>query len=164
MKNEGKAVDGRAFRETPIGLIGIEERAGAVCRLYFDREARSLAEFKSARETSLIQEAFRQLGEYLEGKRKIFTFSLCPEGTSFMCAEWEALRQIPYGTVTTYKALAEKLGRPLAYRAVGYANGHNPIPIFIPCHRVVGSDGGLTGFGGGLALKKRLLSLEAAHS
>jgi len=110
---------------------------------------------------SLFCDAIRQLGEYFAGERKIFSLALSPEGTDFQRAVWSALRKIPYGETISYKQLAERIGKPKAVRAVGASNGANPIPIIIPCHRVIGNDGSLTGFGGGLPLKKRLLELES---
>ncbi|MEZ5963776.1 MAG: methylated-DNA--[protein]-cysteine S-methyltransferase [Planctomycetota bacterium] len=101
-----------------------------------------------------------QLAEYFAGHRRTFDLALAPEGTPFQLAVWEALRRIPYGTTTSYAELACAVGRPKAVRAVGAANGHNPIPIVVPCHRVIGADGSLTGFGGGLAAKRALLELE----
>jgi methylated-DNA-[protein]-cysteine S-methyltransferase len=104
--------------------------------------------------------AIGQLKEYFAGKRKEFELELLPEGTEFQRAVWQELRAIPYGETISYKELAERIGKPKAVRAVGAANGANPIPIIIPCHRVIGNDGSLTGFGGGLPLKRRLLELE----
>jgi methylated-DNA-[protein]-cysteine S-methyltransferase len=103
----------------------------------------------------------RQLGEYFAGRRRSFDLELAPRGTPFQLKVWAALREIPYGETRSYGELARGLGRPRASRAVGAANGANPIPIVIPCHRVVGCDGSLTGFGGGLAVKALLLDLEA---
>jgi methylated-DNA-[protein]-cysteine S-methyltransferase len=102
-----------------------------------------------------------QLGEYFAGERLAFDLALAPAGTPFQQAVWEALRAIPYGTTTSYGALAAQLGRPGAARAVGAANGRNPIAVVVPCHRVVGADRSLTGFGGGLERKRTLLALEA---
>ncbi len=102
----------------------------------------------------------RQLAEYLEGKRRVFDLPLRLEGSEFQKAVWEAVGRIPYGHTASYGEIAHLVGRPKASRAVGAANGANPIPIVIPCHRVIGSDGSLTGYGGGLALKTRFLALE----
>jgi O-6-methylguanine DNA methyltransferase len=102
----------------------------------------------------------RQLAEYLEGKRRVFDLPLRLEGSDFQKAVWEAVARIPYGQTASYGEIALIVGRPKASRAVGAANGANPIPIVIPCHRVIGSDGSLTGYGGGLALKSRFLALE----
>jgi methylated-DNA-[protein]-cysteine S-methyltransferase len=105
-------------------------------------------------------ETIRQLDAYFAGELSTFDLPLAPQGTPFQRAVWQALQQIPYGTTTSYGALAHTIGKPKAVRAVGAANGANPIPIIIPCHRVIGSNGKLTGFGGGLETKARLLNLE----
>jgi methylated-DNA-[protein]-cysteine S-methyltransferase len=107
--------------------------------------------------------ALEQLTAYFAGRLERFDVALAPLGTPFQIEVWSALREIPYGETTTYAAIARGLGRPQAFRAVGAANGRNPIPILIPCHRVVGSDGSLTGFGGGLDVKRALLALESRH-
>jgi len=103
-----------------------------------------------------------QLGEYFRRERRAFDLALAPRGTPFEQAVWAALLTVPYGTLTTYGNLARRLGKPDAVRAVGRANGANPIVIVIPCHRVIGADGTLTGYGGGLAVKRWLLALEGA--
>jgi len=108
-------------------------------------------------------EAISQLHAYFAGERKDFDLPLILEGTDFQLRVWNTLREIPYGTTVSYLQLAEKIGNPKAVRAVGLANGANPIPIIIPCHRVIGSDGSLTGFGGGLPAKKTLLGLESSQ-
>ena len=105
-----------------------------------------------------------QLQEYFAGKRRDFDLPLHLTGTDFQVQVLEELRRIPYGETTSYGAIATRIGRPKAMRAVGAANGRNPIPIIIPCHRVIGSDGALTGFGGGLDTKAELLRLEAENS
>jgi len=112
-------------------------------------------------EDSSFEEPVRQLRQYFAGERKVFSLPLAPAGTEFQQAVWSELHRIPYGETISYKELAQRIGKPKAVRAVGAANGANPIPIIIPCHRVVGNDGSLTGFGGGLPLKKRLLALES---
>jgi len=104
-----------------------------------------------------------QLDEYFEGKRRAFDLQLRPEGTAFQKSVWSILQTIPYGKTITYKDIALELGNLAAIRAVGRANGSNPIPIIIPCHRVIGADGSLTGFGGGLPLKQALLKLEGVQ-
>ncbi len=101
-----------------------------------------------------------QLKEYFEGSRRTFDLALDPAGTAFQQAVWQALLAIPYGETRSYLDVAKAVGKPKAVRAVGSANGRNPLPIVVPCHRVIGSDGSLTGFGGGLENKKRLLALE----
>ncbi len=103
----------------------------------------------------------QQLAEYFAGERKQFDVPLALRGTPFQLEVWRALQRIPYGETRTYADIARAIGRPTATRAVGGANGANPIPIIIPCHRVIGSNGGLTGFGGGIDVKRRLLDLEA---
>ncbi|MEM1228928.1 MAG: methylated-DNA--[protein]-cysteine S-methyltransferase [Pseudomonadota bacterium] len=102
-----------------------------------------------------------QLAEYFAGQREHFDLTLRPEGTEFQRAVWQALTRIPYGETCSYGDIAAAIGRPKAVRAVGAANGRNPLPIVVPCHRVIGSNGSLTGFGGGLENKERLLALEA---
>lgn len=108
-------------------------------------------------------EACRQLGEYFAGTRKEFELPLHLSGTDFQVQVLEELQKIPYGETASYGDIAKRIGRPKAMRAVGAANGRNPIPIVIPCHRVIGSSGDLTGFGGGLDTKEALLRLEAEH-
>jgi methylated-DNA-[protein]-cysteine S-methyltransferase len=110
---------------------------------------------------SAFLEAIDQLKSYFAGERKVFELQLALAGTEFQKKVWSALRKIPYGETVSYKELAARVGSPKAVRAVGAANGANPIPIIIPCHRVIGNDGSLTGFGGGLPLKKKLLELES---
>ena len=114
-------------------------------------------------EQNMLRNAVCQLNEYFEGRRKDFTLNLKPSGTPFQLSVLAALEQIPYGQTRTYAEIARQIGRPKAVRAVGAANGRNPLPIVIPCHRVIGSDGSLTGFGGGIAAKQYLLSLETAE-
>ena len=104
-----------------------------------------------------------QLRAYFKRELKHFDLPLAPEGTPFQLKVWQALRGIPYGELVSYRAIAEAVGNPNAVRAVGGANGRNPIPIIVPCHRVIGSDGSLTGFGGGLETKKRLIDLERGN-
>ena len=105
-------------------------------------------------------EVIRQLQAYFRGELEEFDVPLAMEGTEFQIRVWNALRTIPYGETISYAQLARRIGNPKAVRAVGLANGSNPIPIIVPCHRVIGSDGSLTGFGGGLSTKKKLLELE----
>jgi methylated-DNA-[protein]-cysteine S-methyltransferase len=111
-------------------------------------------------ETKLVREAAVQLAEYLDGNRKTFSIRLHPTGTPFQLRVWEALQEIPYGETRSYGEIACKVGNQKAARAVGMANHNNPIMIFIPCHRVIGANGSLVGFGGGLDLKEKLLTLE----
>ena len=110
----------------------------------------------------MLKEAARQLNAYLARELKEFSLPLAPAGTPFMQKVWAELRKIPYGQTASYKEIAQRIGHPQAQRAVGLANNKNPIAIFIPCHRVIGADGSLVGFGGGLELKRRLLDIEKA--
>jgi methylated-DNA-[protein]-cysteine S-methyltransferase len=108
----------------------------------------------------LLVEAERQLAEYFAGRRQRFALPLDPSGTTFQRDVWDALQTIPFGETRSYAQIAKQIGQPRAVRAVGAANGRNPLSIVVPCHRVVGSTGALTGFAGGLAVKARLLALE----
>jgi methylated-DNA-[protein]-cysteine S-methyltransferase len=152
-----------SIRETAIGPIGIEGDQGSITALYLPNKAAELPRSEET-ETPIVREAFRQLGLYLDGQLHEFDLPLNPEGTSFMKRVWEKLVKVPYGKTTSYKDLAIASGNPKATRAVGMANARNPIAIFIPCHRVIGSSGKLVGFGGGLELKSWLLALEARNS
>jgi methylated-DNA-[protein]-cysteine S-methyltransferase len=137
-----------------------------------DTQGLRLASFESSKRAAPVQsqwkediapfaEVIRQLQAYFGGELKEFDLPLAPEGTEFQLRVWNSLRTIPYGETISYAQLAQKIGNPQAVRAVGLANGSNPIPIIVPCHRVIGSDGSLTGFGGGLANKQKLLALES---
>ncbi len=143
--------------DTPVGRLALASGHGAISRVFFPDEP-----FPEApeRETPLLAEARRQLLDYFAGTRTVFRLPLAPAGTPFQASVWRALSDIPYGETRTYGAVAAAVGSPRAARAVGGALHRNPIPIFIPCHRVVGADGSLTGFGGGLELKRNLLFLE----
>jgi len=110
-----------------------------------------------------LREAMRQLELYFEGRLKEFTLKLAPQGTPFQLSVLIALQEVPYGETISYGELARRIGKPKAYRAVGAANARNPLPIVIPCHRVIGSNGSLVGFGGGLDIKQKLLDLERTH-
>lgn len=150
-------------RETSIGPIAIGGDNAVITRLHLPRETAALTAFDEE-ETAVVREAFRQLEAYLDGKLKVFTLPLRTVGTPFMMNVWDALLTVPYGKTASYRDIAEAVGRPKAVRAVGLANARNPIAIFIPCHRIIGANGKLVGFGGGLELKQRLLDLEARHS
>lgn len=143
---------------TSIGPIGIAEHDGAITDVVLGQRL-SIAEAKTE-ETPLIREAARQLESYLEGERKAFDLPLAPQGTAFQKKVWHALLSIPYGETRSYGQIAAQIGRPTACRAVGMANHRNPISILIPCHRVIGAQGDLVGYGGGLELKEKLLNLE----
>jgi methylated-DNA-[protein]-cysteine S-methyltransferase len=112
------------------------------------------------RSAAPFREVERQLREYFEGKRTAFDLHLHPKGTPFQLAVWKALMKIPYGATCSYGDIAKAIGRPQAVRAVGLANGRNPLPIVVPCHRVIGADGKLVGYGGGLTVKQALLDRE----
>ena len=150
------------FHQTAIGRIGIAEENGFITNLYF--ENKTIPPTHELSETELIKEAFRQLDAYLAGELKEFYLPLAACGTEFMRRTWSALCDIPYGETASYKDIAVKIGNPKAVRAVGMANNRNPIPIFIPCHRVIGANGRLVGYGGGLDIKTRLLEIEKAIS
>ncbi len=142
--------------ETEIGIVRLAEHNGKICHL--DMADDDFAGNKT--ETPILRQALRELEEYLKGGRKEFDIPLEMNGTEFQKQVWEELRRVPYGTTATYGEIASRIGRARACRAVGGAAGSNRILIFIPCHRIIGSDGSLTGFGGGLPLKKTLLELE----
>jgi methylated-DNA-[protein]-cysteine S-methyltransferase len=138
--------------ETPIGpLHAVFDEEGRLCKLTFGGSSSRGGSHNALGD---------QLREYFSGQRKIFDFPLAPKGTPFQLAVWNALLQIPYGDTVTYAELARRIGKPSAVRAVGAANGANPIPVIIPCHRVIGSNGTLTGYGGGIERKQWLLALE----
>jgi methylated-DNA-[protein]-cysteine S-methyltransferase len=151
------------YLESPIGALLIAGDEGAVRRIEFPRDGkRGRPEprwMESAR--GPIAEAVRQLREYFAGERTRFDLPLAPEGTPFQRNVWRHLQDIPFGETISYGELARRVGNPKASRAVGAANGKNPLPIVIPCHRVIGSNGTLTGFGGGLPTKEALLAIEA---
>jgi methylated-DNA-[protein]-cysteine S-methyltransferase len=141
--------------------IGIAEEDNAVAGVFFGRKIPTgfPAGFVKA-ETPLIKKTAAQIVEYLEGKRKKFDLPLVLHGTEFQKTVWRALQTIPYGETRSYKDIAILAGSPKAFRAVGMANNRNPVSIIIPCHRVIGSNGDLVGYGGGLPVKKFLLELE----
>lgn len=144
--------------QTDLGEIMIAENGTAITNLYFQED--SISPGVLVQETELLKEASEQLKDYLTGKRKNFLLPLAPEGTIFMLRVWEALCAIPYGETRTYGDVANSIGKKKASRAVGMANNRNPIPVFIPCHRVIGKNGKLVGYRGGLQIKERLLELE----
>ena len=137
------------------GLTGINFQEGKGARKPPRGSVESAAPFR---------EAARQIGAYFRGELKSFNLQLSPAGTEFQRSVWTALCDIPYGETISYRELAKRVGKPTAWRAVGAANGCNPLPIVVPCHRVIGSDGRLTGYYGGTHLKEYLLKLEAAGS
>lgn len=149
------------YYHTDIGRIGIADNGHAITNVFFAQETAS-ANIKE-NETTLINKAAGQIREYLAGKRRIFDLPLKAEGTEFQRKVWQALLSIPYGETSSYQQIAEQIGKAKACRAVGMANNRNPIAIIIPCHRVVGKNGKLVGYGGGLAIKARLLEIEKGH-
>ena len=147
--------------ESPIGPLLVAGDEAGLRRIHFPRQGKAQPPEEGwVRDGRPFRELARQLGEYFAGKRRRFELTLAPQGTPFQLATWRALTEIPYGKTTSYGELARRLGRPGASRAVGAANGKNPLPIVVPCHRVIGRDGSLTGFGGGLPVKRALLALE----
>jgi methylated-DNA-[protein]-cysteine S-methyltransferase len=148
--------------ESPVGSLLLAGDAKALRQVSFESSKRlgpPQADWKQNR--AAFAEVIRQLQAYFRGELKEFDLPLAMEGTEFQLSVWNELRAIPYGETISYAQLAERIGNPKAVRAVGLANGSNPIPIIVPCHRVIGSDGSLTGFGGGLPAKKMLLELES---
>jgi methylated-DNA-[protein]-cysteine S-methyltransferase len=148
--------------ESPVGPLLLAGNAHGLRSVSFEKSNRA-ERMKSAwkEDKAPFAEVIRQLRAYFGGKLKEFDVPLALEGTEFQLSVWRALRTIPYGETISYGQLAERIGNPKAVRAVGLANGANPIPIIVPCHRVIGSNGSLTGFGGGLVNKKKLLALES---
>lgn len=145
-----------------IGRLMLGEEDGAITDLHFEKSD-DLPKEPLFMETPPLLEAARQLSEYFSGRRRKFELPLAPEGTDFQRRCWRALLDIPYGETASYGDVARAIGSPKAVRAVGGANHANPIAIIIPCHRVIGSNGSLTGFGGGLDVKSYLLALEARY-
>ncbi len=148
--------------ESPVGTLLLAGDANALRLVSFESSKHAAPpQADWTQDRAPFAEVIRQLQAYFRGELKEFDLPLALEGTEFQLRVWKTLRTIPYGETISYAQLAERLGNPKAMRAVGLANGSNPIPIVIPCHRVIGSDGSLTGFGGGLSTKKMLLELES---
>ena len=146
------------IHETPLGPLTLHGGARGLTALSFPGRGAPLDE--GARAPGLFADATRQLDEYFAGERRAFELELDLQGTPFQRAVWERLLRIAYGDTVTYGAIARELGRPERVRAVGAAVGRTPVPIIVPCHRVLGADGSLTGYGGGLQRKQALLDLE----
>jgi len=147
-----------------ICKLGIAEENNAICNILFIRTEKGnekLPDGFEKAQTPLLLKAAKQLDEYFNGKRKEFDLPLAPRGTEFQNKVWKALQAIPFGKTCSYGQLAAMTGNPKACRAVGMANNRNPIPVIIPCHRVIGHNGALTGYAGGLELKQKLLELES---
>jgi methylated-DNA-[protein]-cysteine S-methyltransferase len=148
---------------SPLGPLLLAGDEDALRIVHFDQPGRPATLGEGWEESEKpFADARRQLEQYFQGKLRTFDLALRPEGTPFQLKVWKALRRIPYGETRSYLDIAERLGDSRAVRAVGAANGRNPIPIIIPCHRVIGSNGSLTGYGGGIQIKARLLALEGA--
>ncbi len=149
-----------AYIKTVLGPIKISEVDGFITELLFVKDTNEISD---KQKTPLLEEAEKQIKEYLDGTSKRFDLPLAAKGTEFQKTVWEALHRIPYGETRSYKQIAAMIGRPDAARAVGMANGKNPILLLTPCHRVVGSDGNLTGYAAGLEIKEKLLELEVTY-
>ncbi|MEO8998900.1 MAG: methylated-DNA--[protein]-cysteine S-methyltransferase [Rhodanobacter sp.] len=148
---------------SPVGTLRLVADSRGLCEVCFERERHpKQAHAGWVRAAAPLAFARVQLEQYFAGERQQFELPLHPVGTPFQRAVWDELGRIPYGVTISYSELARRIDKPLAVRAVGAANGRNPLPIVLPCHRVIGSDGSLTGFGGGLPTKRFLLMLEHA--
>ncbi len=145
------------YYNTPIGIISIIDDGECIIKIDFGK-----TEFEdmNINETELIMRTYKQLKEYFDGIRKEFDIPIKMEGTDFQKKVWNALKRIPYGETRSYKDIAVMVGNEKASRAVGMANNKNPIPIIVPCHRVIGADGKMVGYGGGLDIKVKLLDIE----
>ena len=148
---------------SPLGPLRLESDGEALTGITFVEEGDGDSPTQLPRD-GILAEAARQLRAYFAGERRDFDLPLRPVGTEFQRTTWRTLATIPYGQTISYAELARRIDRPRAVRAVGAANGRNPLPIVLPCHRVIGSDGALTGYGGGLPLKRQLLEIERAGS
>ncbi len=144
------------YYSSPVGILELKSTETHITQLQFTQSSGT----SSRHIATVMEECIRQLDEYFAGKRQEFTLPLAPEGTRFQESVWAALQTIPYGQTISYKQLAEKVMNPKACRAVGSANGRNPIAIIIPCHRVIAADGSLGGYSGGLDVKIKLLQVE----
>jgi methylated-DNA-[protein]-cysteine S-methyltransferase len=150
------------YYDTPIGTLLLAGSGAALTLLGFPSGSMARRHEPGWKQDAApFREVTEQLGQYFAGERQTFTLSLAPAGTEFQQQVWATLQDIPFGDTWSYGQLAAHIGRPKASRAVGAANGLNPIPVIIPCHRVIGASGKLTGFGGGLDTKRYLLDLEA---
>ena len=154
----------RYYTELPTmaGLLRIVEENDAIVQIQFEQEQKTVGD-AALQDTPLLLEAKRQLEEYFAGLRAGFSLPLNPQGTAFQKKVWQHLEAIPYGQTRTYGQIAAAVGQPTASRAVGGANHNNPIAIVIPCHRVIGANGKLTGYAGGLDIKEKLLRLEGVE-
>lgn len=144
----------------PIGPVTVMEEGGHIIYIGFTADVGKAVK----KETPVIRETFRQLSDYFDGDVKTFDIPLKLQGTPFQLKTWAALQTIPYGKTCSYGEIAKQIGNPKASRAVGMANHNNPVSIVVPCHRVIGANGSLVGYGGGLPIKKQLLELENHYS
>ncbi len=149
------------YYQSPIGRLLIAGTNGRLEAIFFPN---SINEFEISNDTQYNEEIFkdilRQLSDYFAGKRQKFEIDVFPAGTDFQKKVWQELQNVPFGETVSYGEIAARIDNPKACRAIGMANSKNPIPIIIPCHRIIGKDGSLTGFGGGLDIKRKLLELE----
>ena len=146
---------------SPVGPLTLTSNGKALTSLWFDKQEQSRDLSFWRRDDAAFAQVLRELAEYFAGERQEFTVELAPQGTPFQQRVWAALREIPYGETTSYGEIARRLGDANAMRAVGTANGRNPISVIVPCHRVIGADGSMTGYGGGIDRKRWLLGHEA---
>jgi len=144
--------------KTTIGKLGIADDGKGISNIFFNEN--DIPKDVIIKETEIIRECINQINEYFMGDRKEFNLPLSIKGTEFQKKVWKALTEIPYGETRSYKEIAEMVNSPKAYRAVGMANNKNPLSIIIPCHRVIGSNGKLVGYGGGIDIKIKLIDLE----
>lgn len=151
-----------AVLATPLGVLRLVSDGEVLKAIEFEGQYDASEPVAQSDTDPVLQRCVQQLSEYFNGARQHFDLPLAADGTEFQNEVWQALRRIPYGEVCSYADIARKIGRDKAVRAVGAANGRNPLPIVVPCHRVIGSDGSLTGFAGGLEAKTLLLKLEGA--
>jgi methylated-DNA-[protein]-cysteine S-methyltransferase len=149
------------YLDTPIGRLRLLSSGDRLAAIEFEGHHRDPGSDTEAAD-AVLECAAGQLRQYFAGRRRQFDLPLAPSGTAFQRAVWDALAAIPWGVVRSYTDIARAIDRPSAVRAVGAANGRNPLPIVIPCHRVIGSNGSLTGFAGGLEIKRQLLELEGS--
>lgn len=152
-------MENTAYYDSPIGLLYISENGNSITSIQF--VVNSFEKKREVQLSPLLKETIRQLSEYFDGIRQSFDLPLAPEGTDFQQKVWKALQKIHYGETCTYKQIAEAIDCPKGCRAVGLANNRNPIPIIIPCHRVIGANGKLVGYAGGLDIKTQLLTIES---
>jgi methylated-DNA-[protein]-cysteine S-methyltransferase len=152
-----------AVLHTAIGDVTVVGAGDVLTHVFLPRPDGTAVSSDWPKDPSVLEPILREMAEYFQGTRTSFSIKLAPGGTPFQQQVWSALTQIPYGTTSTYGAIAIAIGRPRAARAVGSANNRNPLAIVVPCHRVIGGDGSLVGYAGGLDQKRALLELEQGH-